>query len=680
MARKKTFTEMLETPVSLGMFKELKDFLGDIPLPFGRNERSPAQQEIADKIAVQTGAKDLEAVLEQLQKRGRAIGEILTEKGIVNSEQLRAVAEEQQRRKVSWTQALANLGLVSSSNIHNIAHVLMRELEEKEKGKSLDMLLVSKGLITKERMAEIKRLAKERAADLAQTVLSERALSLAQLGEVFRDHYQIDCVDVAQARVEPAAVRMIPDPIMREQRILAYELSNGGLKVAMADPRNDNLRDRLQIMTGKTILPLLAEETAILSAQRRYAMDAAPGIGGGMARPQDLEELAGRETTVRMVEQILESAIRGQATDIHLEPQANHLRVRFRIDGMLHDFMTLPVDAGTPVLSRLKILSNMDITERRRPQDGRMTSTVGERIYHFRASTLPTTMGEKLALRILPDASLMMGMQELGLQADGQEKLDRALARTHGMILVTGPIGSGKTTTLYNMLQTKNRQSTNIVTIEDPVEYQLPGINQIAVDPKLGLDFASGLRAILRQDANVLMVGEIRDSETAQTAVRAALTGHLLFSTLHTHDTVGAIHALRHLGIPPFLIASSLVCVIAQRLLRRVCPHCARMVAPPATLRGLLALSAKSKKKIPEAVGCDRCFRTGYLGRVGVFDVLLLNDQIRDVIAAGAPESEVRAHAQKLGSQGLLAQGWNKVAEGATTPEEVLRVLCSDEN
>ncbi|MBE7559259.1 type II/IV secretion system protein [bacterium] len=540
-------------------------------------------------------------------------------------------------------------------------------------------MLVSKGLISKERMAELKKLAKDRAADLAQTILLERALSLAQLGEVFREQYQIDWVDLAQTRVDPAAARLIPDPIMREQRLLAFEQTETALRVAMADPRNDNLRDRLQIMTGKTIVPYLADETAIAAAQRRYTIDA-PGLAGAPARPQDLEEMAGRETTVRMVDQILESAIRGHATDIHLEPQANHLRVRYRIDGMLHDFLTLPTDAGTPVLSRLKILSNMDITERRRPQDGRMTATIGERVYHFRASTLPTTMGEKLALRILPDASLMMGMQELGLDEAEQVKLDRALARTHGMILVTGPIGSGKTTTLYNMLQTKNRHSTNIVTIEDPVEYQLPGVNQIAVDPKLGLDFASGLRAVLRQDANVLMVGEIRDSETAQAAVRAALTGHLLFSTLHTHDTVGAIYALRHLGIQPYLIASSVVCVIAQRLLRRVCPHCRRLTAPSPPLRAMMKMPAKSKKKVPEAVGCEHCFRTGYQGRVGVFDILLLNDEIKNAIAAGAPESEVRGMAQKLGSVGLLPRGWRKVEEGATTPEEVLRVLCSEEN
>ena len=695
MTRKKTIKEIIETPVSRETLRDLKDILfTEIPLPFSGGGKS-AEEKLQEYLAFSDEAKNLDKVLAELAERGRAIGEILVDKGVVARDDLPAVAEEQARHKIAWAQALVNLGFVSSSNIQNVEQVLRRELEEKEKGKSLEHLLVSEDYLSRERIAELKRLAKERQKSLTQVVLEEGALPGKRLGELYEKHYGIDWIDISEVDIDPYAVRMIPDHIMAEHGLIGFHQSGHTLKVAMADPRDENVRDRLQILSGRTITPYLADGTAIVGVQRRYLIDMSPPAvekkkPGAAAektpaaeapRPASqapAEDLSGDENVVRTVTQVLASAIRSRATDIHFEPQGNHLRIRFRVDGMLHDFMTLPDNLAGPAVSRLKILANMDITERRRPQDGRMTCTIEDRIFNFRAATLPTSRGEKLALRVLPEASRMMGLAGLGLEKKDLALIERALARTAGMILVTGPIGSGKTTTLYNMLQTKNSKSANVVTIEDPIEYELPGVNQIGVDLRIGLDFATGLRAVLRQDADVLMVGEIRDSETAATAVRAAMTGHLLFSTLHTPDAVGAVYALQHLGVPPFLIGNALVSVIAQRLVRRVCSECHRMVTPGAGVREEMGLHKNSRKKVPEAVGCEHCFRTGYQGRVGVYDVMPMTAALRDAVSAGESEAQVRALADKEGSGGLWAAGWRKVQAGLTTPEEVVRVLFTE--
>ncbi|HNT34744.1 MAG TPA: GspE/PulE family protein, partial [bacterium] len=359
----------------------------------------------------------------------------------------------------------------------------------------------------------------------------------------------------------------------------------------------------------------------------------------------------------------------------HLEPQEDTLRIRYRIDGMLYDFMTMPKERSVPVISRLKILAGMDISERRRPQDGHISMQADGREIDLRLATLPTVLGEKIVLRVLEETSVLKGLNQLGFESDDLEKVRKAVHAPNGMVLVTGPIGSGKTTTLYSALTEVNVQTRNIVTIEDPVEYQLPGINQVQVDPKINLTFAEGLRAVLRQDANVLMVGEIRDVETAKVAVRAALTGHLLLSTLHTNSALGAISTLYHLGIEPILLSSAVSCVIAQRLVRKVCQQCCQMRLPAAGLRSQLGLPASSKKKIPYAKGCKECFHTGYSGRTAVYEVICVSDNLREMILQGASESAMIEAAKKDKSSFLLENGKKKVLEGITTFEELVRTI-----
>lgn len=381
-------------------------------------------------------------------------------------------------------------------------------------------------------------------------------------------------------------------------------------------------------------------------------------------------------SAVNLVDQLINKAIEVRATDIHLEPQRNDMRVRYRIDGMLYEIVDIPLIFSLSVISRLKILAEMDITERRLFQDGRMSTTIAGQDYHMRVATLPTKMGEKMVIRILTESNLVKGLEELGLDAGEQRLFRRILARPHGMILVTGPIGSGKTTTLYAALNELDFRSRNIVTIEDPVEYQLKGINQVEVDLKIGVSFPTGLRAILRQDADILMIGEIRDTETGRVAVRAALSGQQIFSTLHTVDSPSAITTLMNFDIPPFLIASSMNGVIAQRLVRKICPACKVSYIPDPALLRQLGLNETGKEYLfYMGQGCERCYQTGFMGRIGIFEILWVSDRIRKLIVHRADEERIKEIAIQEEMRVLKLSGIKKIVEGVTTPEEVMREI-----
>lgn len=381
-------------------------------------------------------------------------------------------------------------------------------------------------------------------------------------------------------------------------------------------------------------------------------------------------------SAVNLVDQLIQKAIEVRATDIHLEPQQYDMRVRYRIDGVLYEVINIPFALSLSVISRLKILAEMDITERRLFQDGRLSTTVAGQDYHMRVATIPTKMGEKMVIRILTESNLVKGLEELGLDAWEQSLFRRVLSRPHGMILVTGPIGSGKTTTLYAALNELDFHTRNIVTIEDPVEYQLKGINQVEVDLKIGVSFPTGLRAILRQDADILMIGEIRDTETGRVAVRAALSGQQIFSTLHTVDSPSAITTLMNFDIPPFLIASSLNGVIAQRLVRKICPACKVSYLPdPALLRQLGLTEPGHEYLFYEGKGCDRCYYTGFLGRIGIFEILMVSDRIRKMIIHRADEERIQEIAMQEEMRDLKQSGIKKIVEGVTTPEEVMREI-----
>lgn len=378
-------------------------------------------------------------------------------------------------------------------------------------------------------------------------------------------------------------------------------------------------------------------------------------------------------TAVQIVNAIFEGAVKARATDIHVEPQVPRMRVRYRIDGMLFDVLTVPQPLETSIISRIKVLADMNITERRLPQDGRLTFHMDGQEYNMRVATVPTAQGEKLVLRLLMKSNVLTGLKQLGLEPDDEQRLRSLIAKPQGMILVTGPIGSGKTTTLYSALNEVNILTNNIVTIEDPVEYQLAGINQVEVDTKIGLTFASGLRSILRQDADILMVGEIRDVETATVAVRAALTGQQLFSTLHTIDAPSAITTLGNFGIQPYLIASALSGVVAQRLVRRICLQCRQWYTPSPAIVWQLGLDPGQQWQFAHGVGCETCYYTGYLGRTGLFEILRVSETVRHLITVRASEAEIKAAAVREGMHTLQQSGITKIIQGVTTPQEVMR-------
>ncbi len=379
-------------------------------------------------------------------------------------------------------------------------------------------------------------------------------------------------------------------------------------------------------------------------------------------------------TAVQIVNTIFEGAMQARATDIHIEPQLPRMRVRYRIDGMLFDALTVPQSLETSIISRIKVLAEMNITERRLPQDGRLSIFLGDHEYNMRVATIPTAHGEKLVLRLLMKSNVLTGLKQLGLEPDDEQRLRSLIAKPQGMILVTGPIGSGKTTTLYAALNEVNILTNNIVTIEDPVEYQLAGINQVEVDTKVGLTFATGLRSILRQDADILMVGEIRDIETATVAVRAALTGQQLFSTLHTVDAPSAITTLGNFGIQPYLIASALSGVVAQRLVRRICTSCQRWYTPSPALVQQMGLHPEARPwQFAYGEGCEACYYTGYFGRTGLFEVLRVSETLRRLITEQAGEQAIKAAAVREGMHTLQQSGITKIMQGLTTPQEVMR-------
>jgi type II secretory ATPase GspE/PulE/Tfp pilus assembly ATPase PilB-like protein len=521
---------------------------------------------------------------------------------------------------------------------------------------------------------------------LLQTLIASGALSFEDVQEVLLRHGPpavpvppVETIAIPQTIAAGETESLFDASAIDEQQLRTFLLARGRLTqvqldAALAEQQHTGhplwrTLINLQMLTPQDMMEVLRSLTTPEGSEPA-------GAPRPSRREQEWHALRVDDTTtaVQLVNTILESAVRARATDIHIEPQRPRMRVRYRIDGMLFDVMTVPPVLEMSIISRLKILADMDITERRLPQDGHITATVADQEYNMRVATIPTTYGEKLVLRLLNKSTVLTGLKQLGLEPEDERRLRSLIAKPQGMILVTGPIGSGKTTTLYAALNEVNILTNNIVTIEDPVEYRLAGINQVEVDPKAGVTFASGLRSILRQDADILMVGEIRDPETATVAVRAALTGQQLFSTLHTVDAPSAITTLENLGIQPYLIASALSGVVAQRLVRRVCTACRRWYTPsPAVLRQVGLSAGQQECRFAYGVGCEECYHTGYLGRTGLFEILLTSDTIRHLIIEQAGERSLQAAAIREGMSTLAQSGIKKILQGITTPQEVMR-------
>ena len=487
--------------------------------------------------------------------------------------------------------------------------------------------------------------------------------------------------------IDPQTIKLLPVRLLRRHEIFPVEIKNGRLILAMANPLNYNAVDDVRIYTGMEVMPVLASQEEILTAIRQFsALLIDPALEKLVTEVKETEitdkalqittpEIDDTAPIIRLADSIVEQAVQSRASDIHIEPQDNNLRIRIRIDGHLYELLLLPLKIYPPLISRLKIMSNLDIAEKRIPQDGRIKLIIDKKEIDFRVSTLPSVTGEKIVLRILDRSIALRGIDEIGFDYENLNKIRALLARPHGMLLVTGPTGSGKTTTMYSFLQYLNVSDKNIVTLEDPVEYSLPGINQVQINHKAGLTFPVGLRSLVRQDPDIIMVGEIRDRETAELGVRSAITGHLLFSTLHTNSAIGTITRLLDMGIESYLLTSAIIGIVSQRLVRRLCPNCRQSYLLDKETALKLGLTAQ-ELKFYKAKGCNMCRHTGYAGRIALHEVLEIGPIMRQVINKGqTSEDLLESTALKSGMLTIKTDGLRKAQAGITSLEELLKVI-----
>jgi type IV pilus assembly protein PilB len=516
-------------------------------------------------------------------------------------------------------------------------------------------------------------------------LVDQRAIDADQLSRAIAERYGLDHIDLSVYQVDMAAANLISVNTARRYRALPVGfVDKATLLVAMADPTNVLAVDDIQIATAldcrvavaaeEDIEALIGRLNTLQSAVSEAVSEGEAEGEGELAEVADMEVSAEDAPVVKLVYSILGQAVGEGASDVHFEPGEGEMRVRFRVDGVLREAAHVPKRMVNAVVSRVKIMSDLNIAEKRVPQDGRVSVTVEDRRVDLRITTLPTQRGEGATIRILDKENAQRSLDDLGMDGEGRERFESAFHAAYGAVLVTGPTGSGKSTTLYAALQDLNHVEKNIITIEDPVEYRLEGINQINVNRKAGLDFATGLRSILRADPDIVMVGEIRDGETARIAIEAALTGHMMLTTLHTNDAPGAITRLTKMGIEAFLIASAVDCVVAQRLARKLCAHCKRRTILPPQALAEAEIRVGGEVEAYEPVGCPRCSQSGYKGRVGIFSVMALSEAIKEMAIAGASEAEVAAIAREEGMLTLREDGLRKVRSGLTSLEEVIRV------
>jgi type IV pilus assembly protein PilB len=577
--------------------------------------------------------------------------------------------------------------------------------------KSMGEYLIEKGLLTPEQLQDALRVQQTTGRDLAQILVDQALVSERDAYEAKAYEMGLPFVDLDRTTPDPSAVNVVREHIAKRYNVMPVKKEGNVLYLAMADPNNVMAIDDVRVNSRCAVRPVLAAPGAIEDAIRRaYGGSAVAGDGsvpageggGTPARPADLkasvmsevaaysargdleedEKAVLREAEegpiVRAANIIIQRAIDERASDIHVEPQIRNVRVRYRIDGVLHEVLTLPKYIQAPLISRYKIMAEMNIAEKRLPQDGRIPIRYQNKDYDLRVSSIPTPLGEKIVMRILDKTSVLIGLNKLGFTPETQARLEELVMQPQGMVLSTGPTGSGKTTTQYSILHKLNSVEKNILTIEDPIEYQLPGISQVQVNRKAGLTFANALRAFLRQDPDIIMVGEMRDLETAEIAIEAALTGHLVLSTLHTNDAPSAVIRMIDMGVEPYLIAATVTGVLAQRLARRVCQKCKQpREIRAADLRafGFQVEDPDQMVTIWEGTGCEECRYRGYKGRIGIFELMVVNAEIAELIVRRAPLSDIKEAAKANGMKELREDGLIKVLEGVTTPDEVRRVV-----
>ena len=561
-------------------------------------------------------------------------------------------------------------------------------------------LLVKEKIITPEQLEQANKVQKEQSCRLGSALVKLGFLTDEDVTNFLSRQYGVPAINLSYFEIDPAVVKLIPFETAKRYQILPLSRVGASLTIAMVDPTNVFAMDDIKFMTGFNIEPVVASESSILSGiEKAYGATKEEDLEAVMQSMSEmgdedvelneqneqelglseLEKAADEAPVVKLVNVVLGDAVKRGASDIHIEPYEKEFRVRFRIDGVLQSIMSPPLKLKDAITSRLKIMSKLDISEKRLPQDGRimLKMNVGGRKKQldFRVSTLPTLWGEKIVLRLLDKENLRLDMTKLGFEAESLVKFEKAILKPYGMVLVTGPTGSGKTNTLYSAISRLNQPDTNIMTAEDPVEFQLGGVNQVQMKEQIGLNFAAALRSFLRQDPNIILVGEIRDFETAEIAIKASLTGHLVLSTLHTNGAPETITRLMNMGIEPFLVATSVHLICAQRLVRRICKDCIEPIdVPPQTLveAGFTPEEVKTVK-IQKGKGCGVCNNTGYKGRCGLYEVMEVDDEIRELVLVGASAVELKKKAIERGMITLRRSGLIKVAAGMTTLEEVSR-------
>lgn len=667
------------------------------------------------------------------QGRGAA-GEELVKQDLITREELDEARAFEEKTGAPWYRQLLQMRKLPFEVIEDVLRYEFHPKARRAENEQLGQNLVAMKAITEAQLREALEEQNRTGRLLGKIILERNFASRETIAKALGRQYKMEYADLAVTPSDRNALDAVPESIARKHLMLPVSLEGDRLTVLIASPQlRDKLGD-VSVLLGKRINPILTATDDIRKAiESRYRglRDSGPDMAGqeqqagkktryraggkpeptaagaqvqpkqektatapsppaAPAKPREespaMSENSGaqehnrfdgiaREASgapvIKLVTTIIEGAVNSGATDIHLDPQEPEMRVRYRIDGVLHDVLSIAPSIEGAVVSRVKIMADLDITETRHPQDGHISMEIAGREFDVRVATLPTFSGERVVMRLLDQTSILSGIRDLGLEPDDEKRMIRIVDQPYGMILVTGPTGSGKTTTLYAALNQKNVLTDSIVTLEDPVEYQLSGINQVQVEPEIGLTFASTLRAALRQDIDVLLVGEIRDPETAQIAIRAAMTGHLVFSTLHTNDAAEAITTLHNMGVPPYLISSALTAVAAQRLVRRICTECKTHYKPAAPLLKSLGLPPRTAK-LYRGRGCEACYHTGNRGRTGVFEILEITPELRNLIAEDAPrESILRSAKMKT----MADRARQKVKDGIIEPEEYLRVI-----
>jgi general secretion pathway protein E len=553
--------------------------------------------------------------------------------------------------------------------------------------KRLGEILVDAGLITPEQLAHAVEESRQSGKRLGDYLQDEEMVAAEDVALALSLQLNLPIIDLTRHRVQPEALALIPEDYAREHDLIPVDLTGDSLVVVMSDPLNIHVLEDLRARARRIIQPAVGIPKDIREAiNRNYVgwneierqISLVAPRAADTAADEDEPDITSQTPIVRTAHLLIAQAVRDRASDIHLEPKEDHLRVRYRIDGFLHEVQTLPLTVHPPLISRLKVLAGMNIAERRRPQDGQFSVRVEGKDVDFRVATSDSAYGEMMVLRVLDKSLSLIALKELGFQPEALDQYTQMLRKPFGMVLVGGPTGSGKTTTLYASLNQLDRKGRNIVTIEDPIEYHFEDINQIQVNSQANITFASGLRSIMRLDPDVILVGEVRDAETAAMATQASLTGHLVLSSIHANDAVGILFRLIDLGVEPFLISSALVGVLSQRLVRRVCSHCRALADPPAEEVSAYEEEMGEKPgKLYYGSGCNFCANTGYAGRMGVYEVMVLSEEVRRLLLKGASSSDIKTQAVSEGMITMRRAAMLKVQQGMTTPLEVIRNVYS---